>query len=116
MDERTVVAAGLVAALGVALVADVSDRVLGTATVVVAAGACVALGWLIRYRDRRDLLTTPDVDRETGGRLGAAAMLSGLLVLPLAPALWVGASDALVVGIALGGGVGSLLAVAVAYR
>ncbi|WP_115865116.1 hypothetical protein [Halorussus litoreus] len=107
--------AGLLA-LAAAIALDVSGRVLGTATVVLAAGACVALGWLVRYRDRRDLLTTPGVDRETGARLGAAAMLSGLLVAPLAPAIWVGASGTVVTGLALGGTAGGLLAVAVAYR
>jgi len=115
--------AGVVGASGVGLLAlagaiglDVSGRVVGTVAVALAAGACVALGWLVRYRDRRDLLTTPDVDRETGARLGGAAMLCGVLVAPLAPAIWFGASEAVVAGIGLGGCVLGLFAVAWSYR
>lgn len=103
-------------ALASAIALDVSGRVVGTATVLLAAGACVALGGLVRYRDRRDLLTTPGVDRETAARVGGAAMLCGLLVAPLAPAIWVGASEVLVGALALGGTVVGFLAVAYAYR
>ncbi len=106
---------GLVA-LAVAVAVGVSGRVVGTASVLAGGGACAALGWLIRYRDRRDLLTTPGVDRETAARLGAAAMWCGLVVSPLAPAIWFGASDALVVGLTVGGALGSLVAVGLAYR
>ncbi|UPV73014.1 hypothetical protein M0R89_10680 [Halorussus limi] len=115
--------AAVVGASGVGLVAlatavgvGVSERAIGTASVLAGGGACATLGWLIRYRDRRDLLTTPGASRKTARRLGAAAMLCGFLVLPLAPAIWFGASAALVVGLAVGGALGSLVAVGVAYR
>ncbi|UPV99070.1 hypothetical protein M0R88_11085 [Halorussus gelatinilyticus] len=106
---------GLVA-LAVAVGAGVSERVIGTASVLVGASACVTLGWSIRYRDRRELLTTPDASRKTARRPGASAMLCGFLVLPLAPAIWFGASAALVVGLAVGGALGGLVAVGLAYR
>jgi len=107
--------AGLLALAGTIAV-DVSGRVVGTVAVALTAGACVALGWLVRYRDRRDLLTTPDVDRETAARLGGAAIACGLVVAPLAPAIWFEANSTVVAGIGLGGSVFGVLAVAYAYR
>lgn len=102
-------------AFAAAIYFGVSARLVGTVTVVVSAGLCIVLGWLIRYRDRRELLTTPNVDRATARRLGGAAILCGGLVLPLAPAIWLRAGPGLLLGIALGGSFVSLFAVAYAY-
>jgi voltage-gated potassium channel Kch len=77
---------------------------------------CVVLGLLVRYRDVRALLTTPDVDRARARRLGGAVVFCGLLTVPLAAALWFRAETAVVVTLALGTSVVSLLAVGVAYR
>lgn len=101
--------------LAIALAVGVSGRVIGVATVLGSAALCVGLGWLIRYRDRRDLLTNSTVDRPTARRLGAAAIFAGLTVLPLAPALWLGASDLVIVGLAIAGSQATLIAIAVAY-
>jgi hypothetical protein len=59
---------------------------------------------------------TPDVDRTTARRLGGAAMLCGFLLVPPALAIWTRADADLAVGLALGGSVVGLLAVAFAYR
>jgi len=99
-----------------AVVVGVPERVIGAGSVVVAAALCIVLGWFVRYRDRRELLTTPDVDRDTARRLGAAAILCGVLVLPLAPAIWVDAGPAVVLGVAVGGFVVTTLAVGLASR
>lgn len=99
-----------------AVVLRVPERVVGAGTVVVGAGLCVAIGWLIRYRDRRELLTTPDADRETAEQVGASAIVCGLLVLPLAPAIWFEAGDALVGGLAAGGALLTFVVIAWAYR
>jgi len=106
----------LLGVLGVAVVVGVPERVIGAGSVVVAAALCIVLGWFVRYRDRRELLTTPDVDRDTARRLGAAAILCGVLVLPLAPAIWVDAGPAVVLGVAVGGFVVTTLAVGLASR
>jgi len=98
------------------IAADVPDRVVGV-TVLLASGVlCLVLGWLVRYRDRHELLTVPDPDPRTARRLGGAVMICGVLLLPLAPALWFGVGDALVVVLALGGSLAGLVAVAVAVR
>ncbi|PSP81518.1 hypothetical protein BRC81_00730 [Halobacteriales archaeon QS_1_68_20] len=102
-------------ALGAAIAMDVSGRVVGTVTVLVGTGLCVGLGWLIRYRDRRELLTDPSVDRETARRLGGATVVCGLTILPLAPAIWFGATQVLL-GAALVGPFVALGAIAFAYR
>lgn len=103
-------------ALALAIAVDVPERVVGASSVLAAAGLCVVLGWLIRYRDRRELLTNPAVDRETAERTGAAVVLCGLLLVPLAPAIWVGASAVLVGSLGICGAVVSFSAVAYAYR
>ncbi|WP_433629678.1 hypothetical protein [Halomicrococcus sp. NG-SE-24] len=103
-------------ALAAAVIANVSERVIGTATVIVCAGLCIILGWLIRYHDRRELLTTPDADRDLARRLGAAAIICGVLILPLAPAIWLRASDALVLGLVLGGACIGFFTIAYAHR
>lgn len=94
----------------------VSERAIGVGAVVVSAGACFALGWLIRYRDRRELLTTPNVDRPTARRLGGVAMVCGASILALAPALWFEVGPGLLLGIAVGGSIICLLGFAYAYR
>lgn len=103
-------------ALAAAVALGVSERIIGTVTVLASSGLCVVLGWFVRYRDRRELLTTPHADRETARRLGASAIFCGLLVFPLAPAIWFGASDGLILGITLGGAFLSFFAFAFAYR
>ena len=105
----------LVGVLGVAVVLGVPDRVIGAGSVIVAAALCIVLGWFVRYRDRRELLTSSEVDRDTARRLGASAILCGVLVLPLAPAIWVDASPAVVLGIAAGGFFLTTLAIGLAY-
>ncbi|UIO99736.1 hypothetical protein Hbl1158_14625 [Halobaculum sp. CBA1158] len=109
------VGAGLLALAG-AVAAGVPGRVVGVATLSASAAACLALGWLVRYRDRRELLTIPNADRETARRLGAAVMGCGLLLLPLIPAVWLDAGDAVVAALALGTSLLALVAVAVAVR
>ncbi|WP_327053863.1 hypothetical protein [Halomicrococcus gelatinilyticus] len=106
----------LLGLLGAAVVADVPERVVGAGTVLVAAALCIVLGWFIRCRDRRELLTSPDVDRDTARRVGGAAILCGVLALPLAPAIWVDAGPAVVLAIAAGGFVATTLAIGLAYR
>ncbi|USZ69135.1 hypothetical protein NGM10_05200 [Halorussus salilacus] len=103
-------------ALAAAVVLGVSERVVGAGSVLVGGALCVALGWLIRYRDRRELLTTPDVDRETAEQLGASVIVCGLLVFPLAPAVWFGVGEAVVAGLGLGGALLSVLVIAWGYR
>lgn len=105
-----------ICALAGAIYFSVSERIVGTVTVVVSAWLCIVFGWLVRYRDRRELLTTPDVDRTTAHRLGGVAILCGVVVLPLGPAIWLQASPGLLFGIALGGSFVSLFAIAYAYR
>ncbi|OYR44959.1 MULTISPECIES: hypothetical protein [unclassified Halorubrum] len=103
-------------ALAAAIALGVPDRTVAVGALGVAAVGTVALGWLVRYRDRRDLLTTPDVSRERARRLGGAAIWAGLLLcLPLVGVL-LGASEASIVVAALGGSVVTLLLVALAYR
>lgn len=99
-----------------AIAAGVSDRIVGVGTVLAGAGACFVLGWLVRYRGRHELLTVRDPDPTTARRLGGAVLICGAFVLPLAPALWIGAGDALVVLIASAGSLSSLAAMAVAAR
>ncbi|WP_066414311.1 hypothetical protein [Halorubrum aethiopicum] len=103
-------------ALAAAIRAAVPDRSVAAGTLAVAAAGTVLLGWLVRYRDRRELLTTPNVDRERARRLGAAAMLTGgLLCVPLAAVLF-GAGESTVAVAVLATAVLSTLAVAAAYR
>ncbi len=94
---------------------DVPERLIGTGAVIVSSVLCIILGWLIRYRDRRDLLTTPNVDRPTAHRLGGVAILCGILVLPLAPAIWVGVEPVVLLGVTFGATLISLTAVVYAY-
>lgn len=123
-DENAVRAnAAVVALCGIgmwllagAIYGGVSERFIGTGTVMGTGLLCIGLGWLIRYRDRRDLLTTPEVPRTTARRLGGAAILCGFLVLPLGVAIWLRVSSEILVSIALGESVVSLLVVAYAYR
>jgi hypothetical protein len=105
-----------VVALAGAIAAGVPGRVLGTVTVLAAALLCVGLGWLVRYRDRRELLTTPTVDRETARRLGGAVIVCGVLLAPLAPAIWFDVGDEVLALLALGGSLVATLAVALAVR
>jgi len=110
-------ASGLgLAAIAASVVLDVPERVVGTASVLGGGVLCVVLGWLIRYRDRRDLLATRNADRETAERLGGAAIACGLLVFPLVPAIWFGVSEAVMMGLLLVTVFGSFLAVAFAHR
>jgi len=104
------------AALAAAVVLGVPERAIGVAAVLGGGALCVVLGWLVRYRDRRDLLTTRDADRETAERLGASAIACGVVVLPLAPAIWFGASDVVVMGLVLVMVFGTLFAIAFAHR
>ncbi|TKX78479.1 hypothetical protein EXE53_20980 [Halorubrum sp. SD626R] len=103
-------------ALAAAIVADVPDRIVAGGALGVSAVGTLGLGWLVRYRDRRELLTTPDVSRERARRLGGAAMATGvLLCFPLVGVL-LGASETVIAAVTLfvGGMVGGL--VALAYR
>jgi len=109
------VGAGILLLAG-AVAADVPERLVGPGMLLASAVCCLVLGWLVRYRGRFELLTVPNATPETGRRLGAAVMVCGVLLLPLAPALWLGASDAVVVLLALGGSFLGLVAVAVAAR
>lgn len=102
--------------LAAAIRLELPDRAVAAGALGVAALGTVVLGWLVRYRDRRELLTTPDVSRERARRLGGAAMWAGLLLcLPLAGVL-LGAGEASIAVAALGGSVVTLLIVALAYR
>ncbi|WP_312911238.1 hypothetical protein [Natronosalvus caseinilyticus] len=103
-------------ALAVAIDLELPERAVGTAAIIGTSALCIGLGWAVRRYDRRDLLTTPNVDRETGKRLGTAAMLCGVLVLPLAGALWLEVDAGLVVLLATGAGLASLLSIGIAYR
>ena len=92
------------------------DRIVAGGALGVSAVGTLGLGWLVRYRDRRELLTTPDVSRERARRLGGAAMATGvLLCFPLVGVL-LGASETVIAAVTLfvGGMVGGL--VALAYR
>ncbi|USZ71192.1 hypothetical protein [Natronosalvus halobius] len=103
-------------ALAVAIDLELPERTVGTAAILGTSALCIGLGWAVRRYDRRDLLTTPNVDRETGKRLGTAAMICGVLVLPLAGAIWLEVGAGLVVLLAAGSGLVSLLAIGIAYR
>ena len=108
------VGVGLIALAG-GIAADVSERAIGAASVLAAGLLCVGLGWLVRYRDRRELLTTPNVSQERGRKLGAAAIACGVVILPLAPLIWIEASEAVLVTMALGVSIATLVLVAPAY-
>ncbi|GAA0513294.1 hypothetical protein SAMN04488066_11259 [Halorubrum aquaticum] len=122
-DDAARANAAVLAATGAFLLAlaaatrfGVSDRLVAAGTLAVAAAGVVLLGWLVRYRDRRELLTTPNVDRERARRLGGAAMLvGGLLVVPLAAVL-LGAGDRTMAVSTVAVAVLSTLLVAFAYR
>jgi hypothetical protein len=102
--------------LGAAVFVDVPDRIVGTATVLGSAALCVTLGVAIRYGDRRELLTTRQANRETARRVGGAVVLCGLLVVPLAPAIWFEWGPVVVLGAVFGGTFLSLVALAYAAR
>jgi tellurite resistance protein TehA-like permease len=99
-----------------AIALDLPPKPVATATVLASALLCVVLGWLVAVRDRREMLTTPNVDRETARRLGYVSILCGVLVLPFAPLIWFGADEVVFVVVALGSSFVALLAVAFAYR
>ncbi|MFC7324005.1 hypothetical protein ACFQMF_05335 [Halorubrum rutilum] len=102
--------------LAAAIRLELPDRLVAAGALGVAALGTVVLGWLVRYRDRRELLTTPDVSRERARRLGGAAMLTGaLLCLPLAGVL-LGASESAIAAAALGVAAVAGLLIALAYR
>ncbi|MFC7213787.1 hypothetical protein ACFQO4_06795 [Saliphagus sp. GCM10025334] len=103
-------------ALALAVDLELPERAVGTAAILGTSALCFGLGWAVRRYDRRDLLTTPNVDRETGKRLGTAVMLCGVLVLPLAGAVWIEVDAGLVVLLAAGSSLASLLAIGIAYR
>ncbi|WP_206731743.1 hypothetical protein [Halorubrum amylolyticum] len=103
-------------ALGAAVVFDVPDRLVAGVAFGISALGTIVLRWLVRYRDRRELLTTPDVSRERARRLGGAAMWTGaLLCLPLAGVL-LGASESEIAVAALGVTAVAGLLIALAYR
>jgi hypothetical protein len=107
---------GFLLALGAAIAAGLPDRLIGAGALGICAVGTVTLGWLVRYRDRRELLTTPNVSRERARRLGGAAMWAGgLLCLPLAGIL-LGAGEAVVAVAALSVAAVTTLLVAFAYR
>ncbi|MCU4754118.1 hypothetical protein OB919_19395 [Halobacteria archaeon AArc-curdl1] len=109
------VAFGLLA-LASAIALEGPDRHIATGTLVATAFLCAGLGWLVRYRDRRDLLTTPTVDRKTARRLGGVAMACGGLVLALVPLVWLEVTARTIAVFALGSSVVVLVAIAFAYR
>ncbi|PAU84169.1 hypothetical protein CK500_06970 [Halorubrum salipaludis] len=103
-------------ALAAAIAFEVPERLVAAGAFGVAAVGTTALGWLVRYRDRRELLTTPDVSRERARRLGGAAMWTGtLLCLPLAGIL-LGATESEIAGAALGAAAVAGVLIALAYR
>ena len=110
-----IVAFGLLA-LATAIALEAPDRHIAMGTLVATAVLCVGLGWLVRYRDRRDLLTTPDVDRKTARRLGGVAMACGGLVFALFPLVWLEVATETIALFAIGSSVVVLVAVAFAYR
>jgi hypothetical protein len=110
-----IVGAGLFS-LATAVALELPSRSVATATILASAFLCFVLGWLVVVRDRRALLTTPNVDRETARRLGLVSVLCGVLILPLAPLIWVGVDEVFFVVVAFGISFVVLLAVAVAYR
>ncbi|WP_394740772.1 hypothetical protein [Natronococcus roseus] len=103
-------------ALAGAIVFELPSAIVGTATILASALLCFVLGWLVAVRDRRELLTTPDVDRKTGRRLGFVAMGCGILLLGFVPLVWLEVDDAVVAVGALASTFVVLLAVAFAYR
>jgi hypothetical protein len=103
-------------ALAAAVALELPSRPVATATILASAVLCLVLGWLVVVRDYRTLLTTPNVDRETARRLGLVSGLCGVVILPLAPLIWVGADEVFFVVVAFGSSFVVLLAVAVAYR
>jgi len=103
-------------ALAAAIAFGVPERLIAAGAVGAAALGTTALGWLVRYRDRRELLTTPNVTRERARRLGGAAMWAGaLLCLPLAGIL-LGASESEIAVAALGVAAVTGVLIALAYR
>ncbi|MFD1571105.1 hypothetical protein [Halorubrum laminariae] len=107
---------GFLLALAAAITLDLSDRFVAAGALGVAAVGSLVLGWLVRFRDRRELLTTPDVSRERARRLGGATIWVGtLLCLPLVGVL-AGASDAAVAGATLSVAAVASVLVALAYR
>jgi len=103
-------------ALAAAIILRVPDRLVAAGALGATAFGTVVLGWLVRYRDRREILTTPNVSRERARRLGGAAMWTGaLLCLPLAGVL-LGASESEIALAALGVAAVSGLLIALAYR
>jgi hypothetical protein len=102
--------------LAAAIALDLPPVPVATATILATALLCVVLGWLVAVRDRRELLTTPNVDRETARRLGYVSMLCGVLLLSIAPLIWFEADEVFFVVVALGSSFIVLLAVALAYR
>jgi len=103
-------------ALAAAIAFEVPERLVAAGALGVTAFGTVVLGWLVRYRDRREILTTPNVSRERARRLGGAAMGAGaLLCLPLAGVL-LGASESEIAAAALGVASVSGLLIALAYR
>jgi hypothetical protein len=103
-------------ALAAAIRLALPERLVAAGALGVTALGTVALGWLVRYRDRRELLTTPDVSRERARRLGGAAMWAGaLLCLPLAGVL-LGASESAIAAATLGVAAVTGGVVALAYR
>lgn len=105
-----------VLALAAADAGGVAPRLIAGSALGTAAAGTAALGWLVRYRDRRELLTTPDVSRERGRRLGGALVVTGaLFCLPLAAVLIEPGTDALVLSV-VGTSTVSVLLIAAAYR
>jgi len=103
-------------ALAGAIAFEVPERLVAAGALGATALGTITLGWLVRYRDRRELLTTPDVSRGRARRLGGAAMWTGaLLCLPLAGVL-LGASESDIAVAALGVTVVACLLVALASR
>lgn len=103
-------------ALAAAILLRLPDKMVAAGALGVTALGTVALGWLVRYRDRREILTTPNVSREQARRLGGAAMWTGaLLCLPLTGIL-LGASESALAVSTLGVTAVSGLLIALAYR
>jgi len=103
-------------AVAAAIAFEVPDRTIAVAVLGATAAGAVALGGLVRYRDRREILTTPNADRERASRLGGAVMWVGALLSVPLTAVLLEAGELAIAAAALSVAAVSTVLVAAAYR